>query len=493
MIIDTQAPRFQPMDHQRPVINYMMNGGKRALLVWHRRAGKDLTFWNITWAKAQERVGVYYYFYPTYAQAKKAIWYGMDETGIRFLDYIPPSLIASTHDTDMRIHFTNGSILQLIGSDNIDSIMSTNPLGCVFSEYSIQDPAGWLFVIPILRKNGGWAAFVYTPRGRNHGHSLYMNNKDDPNWHVELKTIVDTGLMNPADLDEDRRAGMPEELIQQEFYCDFNISNEGSYFGTQMDQAEKAGRIRSAPHDPRHPVHTAWDFGVNDSTAIWFVQTDGRTIWAIDFLAKANNHGLPEFAQALQQRGYFYGTHLAPHDVMKREFGTGDQIMQAGANLGIHFTLVPRTDKKSQHQAAHYLIPRMVFDSITCANGIDGLKSYEREWDKSKKVFNNTPKHDWASHIADAFMTLACGVDLISDGANREISSIGAFDPRQYSSYANFDPRKATDNGNDSRSQREIYEGDARVGQWETDQLQWGQSNRSETGSRNRLFRGETS
>src|ERR1043166_2204418 len=136
-------PRFQPLPHQQLALDYLMNGGKRAVLVWHRRAGKDLTCWNYAWVAAQQRIGIYYYFYPTYAQAKKAIWYGMDENGIRFLDYIPKELIAHKHDTDMRLHFPNGSIMQLIGSDNIDSIMSTNPVGCVFSEYSLQDPAGW--------------------------------------------------------------------------------------------------------------------------------------------------------------------------------------------------------------------------------------------------------------------------------------------------------------------------------------------------------------
>ena len=418
-----------------------MNGGKRAVLVWHRRSGKDLTLWNYSWVAAQQRVGIYYYFYPTYAQAKKAIWFGMDENGTRFLDYIPSELITATHDTDMRIHFGNGSILQLIGSDNVDSIMSTNPIGCVFSEYALQDPKGWRFVLPILHKNGGWAAFPYTPRGHNHGYTLYNEAKRHTDWFTELLTIEDTGLINPADLDEDRMSGTPEEIIQQEYYCSFTTSNEGSYFGQQMAQAEQQGRIRDVTWDPQHLVHTAWDFGVNDSTCIWFLQTDGRTIWAIDEYDLGNNHGLPHFAKVLQEKGYTYGTHLAPHDVMKREFGTGDQIMQAGANLGIHFTLVPRTDKKSQLQAAHFLIPRTIFDRTHCERGIDGLIAYEREWDQNNKVFKNIPKHDWASHIADAYMTLACGVDLIQEDLKRPLYSQGAYDPREYEGYSSFDPR----------------------------------------------------
>lgn len=366
----------------------------------------------------------------------------MDEGGIRFLNYIPSDLIASTHDTDMRIHFTNGSILQLIGSDNVDSIMSTNPVGCVFSEYALQDPAGWRYVSPILAKNGGWAAFPYTPRGTNHGYELYQLTKEREGWFSELLTVDDTGLITPEAIDDVRATGVPEELIQQEFYCSFSVTNEGSYFGQQMSKAEAEGRLRrDVVYEPRQLVHTAWDFGVNDSTAIWFVQTDGRTVYAINFFDKANNEGLPFFARYLREQGYVYGTHLAPHDVMKREFGTGDQIMQAGLNLGISFTLVPRTDKKSQHQAGHFLIPRMVFGMPNCERGVEGLRTYEREWDAQNKVFKNKPKHDWSSHVADAFLVLACGVDLIDDGRPQSEASIGSYDPRDYEKLATYDVR----------------------------------------------------
>ena len=485
------SPLFTPLDHQRPVLNYMMNGGKRALLVWHRRSGKDLTFWNISWALAQKRVGIYYYFYPTYSQAKKAVWYGMDEGGIRFLDYIPKALIASTHDTDMRVHFTNGSILQLIGSDNVDSIMSTNPIGCVFSEYALQDPAGWRFVSPILRKNGGWAAFVYTPRGHNHGYELYQNMKNDPNWFVELRTIIDTGLIDPLELDEDRRTGIPEEIIQQEYFCDFNVANEGTYFGQQMTQAEAQGRITQCVYDPRQLVHTAWDLGKNDSCAIWFVQTDGRTVWAIDFFERANNDGLPYFVKVLQEKGYVYGTHLAPHDVTTGNFAHGDNTLQAGYELGIDFTRVPPEGpgipKREQLQAAHYLLPRTIFDARKCEKGIEGLKAYEREWDRLTKVYSNTPKHNWASHIADAFMVLACGINLLAESNSRVPYSTGRFDPREYERYADFDPReRVTYERGYSREKGE--EGYGGVEEWDAQEWKWREGDEPEAGYRNRII-----
>lgn len=433
--------KFTPLPHQVGVLDYFMNGGKRAVMVWHRRAGKDLTMFNWTWVASQQRVGIYYYFYPTYAQAKKAIWYGMDEDGTKFLDYIPVELIERTHDTDMRIHMANGSLIQLIGSDNIDSIMSTNPIGCVFSEYAIQDPRGWRFVSPILRKNGGWAAFPYTPRGHNHGYDLYMGNKDQPSWYTELLTIEDTGLIDPSSLDDDRRSGIPEEIIQQEYYCSFSASTEGSYFGNEMAKALSGGRIRPLVHHPGLLVHTSWDFGVNDNTVVWFIQVDGNTVWAFD-LYQSNNAGIDHYAQVLRSKGYVYGSHLAPHDVTHRSFVTGGSIMDAAYKLGIDFTEVPKTPKLEQIKAAHMLIPRTVFCSVHCEDGVSGLMAYERDWDQKAKTHKNTPRHNWASHIADAYMCLAVGFDRIAGNNDRPTHSQGYFDPMHYESYSgDYDPR----------------------------------------------------
>ena len=436
-------PRFTPLPHQKGVLNYFMNGGKRAVLVWHRRAGKDLTMWNWTWIASQQRIGTYYYFYPTYAQAKKAIWNGMDERGIRFLDYIPAGLVERTHDTDMRIHFHNGSIMQLIGSDNIDSIMSTNPVGCVFSEYALQDPRGWRFVSPILRKNGGWAAFPYTPRGHNHGYDLYMGNKGQPGWYTELLTIEDTGLIDPSGLDEDRRSGIPEEVIQQEYYCSFSASVEGSYFGDAMKAVVASGRNRPLLYDPAMLVHTAWDIGVNDTTVIWFIQTDGRTVWAID-LYDSRNNGIDHYVQTLYARGYVYGTHLGPHDINQRQFGTigAASTADTARSLGLDFTCVPKTMKNEQRQAARMLIPRTVFCSDKCVYGVEGLMAYERKWDQKTRTFTNEPLHNWASHVADAYMALAVGFDLISGLDSHATHSYGSFNPMNYESYADFDPRE---------------------------------------------------
>jgi len=209
---------YQARPYQSGLYDCIANGYKRAVAVWHRRAGKDKTLLNLLIKEAFKRTGVYYYFFPTYNQGRKVLWDGIDRNGFRYLDHIPePLREGNPNTTEMKIRLINGSLIQIIGTDNIDAIMGTNPVGCVFSEYSLQNPAAWDLIRPILAENGGWAVFNYTPRGRNHGFILYEMAKNNPEWFCELLTVDDTGVVTPEMVQAERDAGMSEEMIQQEF------------------------------------------------------------------------------------------------------------------------------------------------------------------------------------------------------------------------------------------------------------------------------------
>jgi hypothetical protein len=224
----TVPHNFRCRPYQAPIWNAIIKEGKRrAVVVWHRRSGKDKTFINILCTKACQRKGVYYYFLPTYGQGRKILWDGMDKAGFKFIDHIPEQLIIRKNDTEMKIELVNGSIIQVVGTDNFDSIMGTNPVGCVFSEYSLQDPKAWEFIRPILLENDGWAIFNFTPRGQNHAKDLYDMARTNKDWFCQLLTVNDTTdengdrIVTDDMIDSERLSGMSETLIQQEYYCDF--------------------------------------------------------------------------------------------------------------------------------------------------------------------------------------------------------------------------------------------------------------------------------
>lgn len=241
---------YQARPYQSGLYDCIANGYKRAVAVWHRRAGKDKTLLNLLIKEAFKRTGVYYYFFPTYNQGRKVLWDGIDRNGFRYLDHIPePLREGNPNTTEMKIRLINGSLIQIIGTDNIDAIMGTNPVGCVFSEYSLQNPAAWDLIRPILAENGGWAVFNYTPRGRNHGFVLYEMAKNNPEWFCECLTVDDTGVVTPEMVQAERDAGMSEEMIQQEFYCSFEASLEACFFQGVLDHHDSVtsgvvGRLR---------------------------------------------------------------------------------------------------------------------------------------------------------------------------------------------------------------------------------------------------------
>lgn len=212
--------KFKPRVYQIPVLKAWDSGVKRIFWVAHRRSGKDKTIFANLPKRMMERVGTYYYFLPTYSQAKKVIWAGADKDGFRFLDHFPKEIVKEVNQSDMKIELVNGSILQMVGADNIDRIVGTNPIGVIFSEYSLMKPDVWNFISPILLENGGWAIFIMTPRGTNHAWDLMTTIKDDPSWFVQVLTVDDTKALTKEQLDQARKE-MPQDLFKQEYYCTF--------------------------------------------------------------------------------------------------------------------------------------------------------------------------------------------------------------------------------------------------------------------------------
>jgi len=412
--------KFTPRDYQIPPMAALDAGIKRIIAVWHRRAGKEKTFINVVAKKMQERVGLYFYIFPTYAQAKKSIWDGKDREGFPFTGHFPDILVEKRNSTELKITYKNGSIFQLVGSDNIDSLMSTNPIGCVFAEYSLQDPAAWEFIRPILLENGGWSIFDFTPRGKNHGFTLYNMALNNPDWFVSRLTVADTKrpdglpIITEEMIESERREGVSEEMINQEYYVSFEGVQEGSYYGKQLALAREEGRVSRIPYDPAIGVETWWDIGVGDSTAIWFTQTIRREIRVIDYL-EASGEALSYYAKELQTKPYVYSAHHGPHDLAVKEWASGGadgrprSRIEVAKSLGIDFQLVPNLSIDDGINAARAIMSQCWFDETKCARGLLALSSYHKDYDTKLKMFRSYPAHDWSSHGSDSFRYFAVG------------------------------------------------------------------------------------
>lgn len=448
---------FRPRGYQYGPWIALDSGMKRAITVWHRRSGKDITAMNYAIKcmfphpkSVNGRIGTYYHLFPTYAQGKKIIWDGMTDEGVPYLNYFPETLfpLKKRNETELRLECINGSAYQIIGTDKLDAIVGTNQVACIFSEYSLQNPKAKDLILPILIQNKGWAWYIYTPRGRNHGWDLWRKNKGKPGWFTELRgiknTLRDDGTQVITDADVQRaiEEGMDPDLARQEFHCSFDIGIAGSYYSNLLTQAEKLGRVGNVPHEVRLPVDTWWDIGVDDATAIWFTQQYGKEIRVIDYY-EGSGEGLPYFAAVLQEkrvtRNYVYGAFNFPWDMEVRELSTGKTRIEQARMLGFKpARTVVRMAKEDGIAAVRATIPRCWWDYENCKEGFEALRNYHKQYDEKRRVYLNEPVHDWASHGADAFRTLAIGIrEEITK--NRPAKAETDFDVFTYHKQKNYD------------------------------------------------------
>lgn len=417
---------WAPREYQLPAWRKLDAGIKKALLVWHRRAGKDDVCLHFAATQVLQRTGNYWHMLPEYAQARKSVWEAVNpHTGMRRIDEAFPSAMRkSTRDTDMRIEFLNGSSWQLVGSDRFDSLVGSPPIGVTASEWALADPKAWAYLRPILRENGGWAVFITTPRGRNHVYKMYQAWKDDPECLVQLLSAKDTKVMTDAQLAAEKLEYQKlygyedgEALFRQEYLCDFEAAIVGAYFARQISEAKDEGRITAVPYDASALVHTSWDLGMSDSTAIWFYQLQGGKIRVIDYLAE-NSKQLGWYAQELMKKPYAYAQHNLPHDANIVDMsGTGglSRVEVLRSMLGNNVVIVPRVEHKADAVAAiRSVLPRCEFDEKKCELGIDALAQYRRKWDDERKIYLDRPLHDWTSHGVDAFDGMARTINIAS-------------------------------------------------------------------------------
>ena len=410
----TLPHNWTPREYQRPLWDALEGGCKRAVAVWHRRAGKDMTGLHWTAVQAFVRPGIYWHLFPSYAQGRKAIWEGRDNDGHGFLDAFPEGSWFRKRDDEMSLWLHGGSIYQVIGCDQIDRLVGANPVGCVFSEYSLQNPAAWQLIRPILANNDGWAIFAYTPRGRNHGYKLLKMAEESDKWFSQVLTVDDTNVVSQEIIDSEK-AEMPKELFEQEYYCSFDAPLVGAYFGELLSEANKEGRISKVPWVPEKPVVTGWDLGMSDSTSIWFAQRVGSEVRLIDYY-ESSGQGLEHYAKVIRDKPYVYEEHLVPHDAQVRELGTGKSRMETAMSLGLRMRVVPKLSLEDGIQATRLLLRNVWLDESNCARGFQALREYVKAPIENERgpdgevLYRDRPKHNWASHAADALRTLAVGM-----------------------------------------------------------------------------------
>jgi len=419
--------RIKPRHYQRDCLT-AIHKGLNALSIVHRRGGKDTICVEAWLLRSLSRIGTHVYLFPLVQQARSVIWKGMDYDGVPFLSTIPDILIAKKNEARMEIELINGSRMVLGGSNNYNGLMGTNPVTIIYSEFSLHNPLARQYLNPILIQNGGLEILQYTPRGKNHGWEVLESVRENPKYfiqHLSVKqTFVDDEMTIPVISDEQiesaKRMGMSEEMIRQEFMCDFDVGNVGAYFTREISDMELEGRITALPPNPNLPLHSVWDLGGTDATAGWLFQIEGKYINLLHILHDSGE-GLKfylEKAEMIRKSfGCKWGNHFMPHDVKQGHQGwesTESRLMIARKH-GWFFQVTPKVNFEDGIEAIRYIFPKLRIDKHNCPIGVRALREYQREYDELRACYKSRALDNWATHIVDALRYLAVNYRRLYD------------------------------------------------------------------------------
>lgn len=387
------APReqFQPFHKRRE---------RWAALVAHRRAGKTVAVVNdlikgaLTCPLENPRFA---YLAPTHGQAKDIAW----EYVKKFSRSIPG---VQFHESELRADYPNGGRVRLYGAEAAERMRGLYLDGIALDENADMDPSVWPEIIrPALSDRKGWAVFIGTPKGQNAFHEICQRAKESDDWFFAELKASQTGIIAPEEL-ADAKRDMTREQFAQEYECSFEASVVGAYYADELEAAKE--RITAVPHDAATSVRTYWDLGLDDATAVWFVQVVNREIRVIEY-QEWTGQALTQVAKDVLAKPYAYEKHVLPHDAEVREMTTAvTRRTVIEGILGNKVEIAPRLEVADGINATRVLFPRMWFDKTKCSKGLECLRNYRKQWDDKKKSFQDRPYHDWSSHGADALRML---------------------------------------------------------------------------------------
>jgi phage terminase large subunit len=327
-------------------------------LVCHRRAGKTVaTVCDLIIRACEEnkRDGRYAMVAPLYNQVKDNAWNYLKH-------YARPLLAEEPREAELSVLLVNGAKIRLYGADNPDRLRGGYFDGVVLDEFADMKSDVWRAVVrPMLSDRNGWATIIGTPKGKNEFWRVYNDAQKDPDWFHMMLRASDSGIIPAAEL-EKLKLEQGEDFYQQEYENSFEAAIQGAFYANEMRIMLNEGRICPLEIENGVRVHTAWDLGVSDSTAIWFIQCAGRERRLVDYY-ESSGVGLDHYVDVLHDKrrkyGWAYGEHFFPHDIKVREFTSGKSRLNTLAGLGIEATVVPQYDELDGINVVRRMLGRM--------------------------------------------------------------------------------------------------------------------------------------
>lgn len=399
---------------------------KKFFLNWCRRAGKDACCFSIIATLALIERAPYVYLLPYNVMVKRNILRGGIHSGTRFYffkEFFPKNAIKRINMVEMAIELVNGSIIYMAGTDNYDRLRGGYIKAAVFSEYAFGKDGALDALSPSLSQANGLILINSTPRGYNFSWEAFQKFTLQDDWYCETGTcenLLDeegNRYITEAIVQDSINNGMSPGKVRQEFYCEPYLDKNELYFAEELTQMIEEKRWRVPQKDliiPGIQCHYAFDLGMSDPTVIIFFQVaPNKKVHIISYhneVLKTWRYYAEVMHRKTKALGLRQGIAFLPFDCARRERGT-DTITTAESNLNeLGFYTKPvgfRFKDDAISQAKDLLTITKIGDHPDLQHFKDGMQAYTRETKNQGNDFTGKPKHDWASHIADAYMVLS--------------------------------------------------------------------------------------
>lgn len=425
---------FSPRDWQIPLIECT---APRPVVVVHRQAGKTTA---IVWRGLRKALTHDRRHLPVYKRnlrndpprvvhvlplqvtwKKTGLWDKVEKAAASIAG-------AKVLKSEFRVILPNGGVYQCGGMDKPDNWRGGYADELIEDEADDVIAAGLDMVAePMLISYEGTRIKVGTPKGNGRLADAYTASPPEARFLLPWQA---TKVFTPEEVQRLRESpsnpsGLDDEEFAQEMECSFTAPNAGSYYSKYLDAAVRDDRITKVTYDPRLPVYTCWDLGMDDYTAIWWFQRSPGGEWRWLEYHEDSGPDLTDYAKLVLEKPYVYGKHFLPADIAVREmtYKLGRRHFLLGLGVKPIFA-VPACNPADRVGAVRSILHRSYFDAEKCAVGVKQLRSYRRQWNQHMSVWRSEPVHDGASHAADAIGT---GVQGSQDPENENKPKIGPY------------------------------------------------------------------
>ena len=304
--------------------------------------------------------------------------------------------VAKDNAKDKVIELTNGSTIRMGSVNQVDSCVGRSYDLIIFDEAALADgkEAFNVALRPTLDKDNSKALFISTPRGKSNWFAEFFNRgftDEFPEWASIRATYKDNPRMSDSDVSEARKS-MSEAEFKQEYEADFN-TYEGQIWNFSHETCiENLEEFDVSKMD----IFAGLDVGYRDPTAFCVLayDWDEQKYYILDEYLDAE--------KTTEQHAVEISRLMNKWDIDYIFIDSAAQ--QTRFDFAQNYDITTTNAKKSvldgiAHVAAIVDNDNLIIDQ-RCLHSLSALDQYQ--WDPNPNLAREKPKHNMASHMADA-------------------------------------------------------------------------------------------